>query len=171
MPRHVAFLRGVSPQNLKMADLRRCLERSGFARVRTVLSSGNVAFDADREPACKLECEIESAMTRHLERSFYTIVRPTGALIALLETNPFSDYGFPPHAKRVVSFLRQQRAPRVALPLTEGTATVVHQIGTEIFTAYLPSPAGPVFMKLIERAYGHEVTTRTWATLARCAQA
>lgn len=30
MPRYVAFLRGVSPMNLKMPDLKHCLENAGF---------------------------------------------------------------------------------------------------------------------------------------------
>ena len=46
MARYVAFLRGVSPMNARMADLRRSFEAAGFANVVTVLSSGNVVFDA-----------------------------------------------------------------------------------------------------------------------------
>ena len=46
MPRFVAFLRGVSPMNLKMTDLKQCLEAAGFTEVKTILSSGNVAFNA-----------------------------------------------------------------------------------------------------------------------------
>jgi uncharacterized protein (DUF1697 family) len=171
MPRHVAFLRGVSPVSLQMSDLRACLERAGFDAVRTVLASGNVAFDvAHGEPAA-LEQRLESAMALHLGRSFHTIVRPVATLEALLSTTPFAGYGLPDGAKRVVSFLRGPRPPRCALPLTEGMATVIHQIGAEVFTAYLPGAEGPVFMKLIERAYGHDVTTRTWETVARCAAA
>jgi len=46
MQRYVAFLRGVSPMNCKMPELKRCFEAAGFADVRTLLSSGNVAFSA-----------------------------------------------------------------------------------------------------------------------------
>jgi Uncharacterized protein conserved in bacteria len=45
MARHVAFLRGVSPINAKMPQLKRCFESAGFANVKTVRSSGNVVFD------------------------------------------------------------------------------------------------------------------------------
>jgi uncharacterized protein (DUF1697 family) len=45
MPRYVAFLRGVSPMNAKMAELKRCFEGAGYTDVKTVLSSGNVVFD------------------------------------------------------------------------------------------------------------------------------
>jgi uncharacterized protein (DUF1697 family) len=40
MAQYVAFLRGVSPMNLKMPDLKRCFESAGFTSVRTLLSSG-----------------------------------------------------------------------------------------------------------------------------------
>ena len=43
--------------------------------------------------------------------------------------------------------------------------------GREVFTAYLPTDKGPVFMQLIERAFGTDVTTRTLDTVARCAAA
>ena len=44
MPRHVALLRGVSPVDAKMPELKRRFEAAGFSNVRTILSSGNVAF-------------------------------------------------------------------------------------------------------------------------------
>ena len=37
MPRFVAFLRGVSPLNAKMPELKLCFERAGFTNVRTIL--------------------------------------------------------------------------------------------------------------------------------------
>jgi uncharacterized protein (DUF1697 family) len=152
-----------------MQDLKACVEAAGFANVRTVLSSGNVAFDTDRPSARHVEEVLEEAMARELGRPFFTIVRSSQALAALLAADPFAGYGLPAPAKRVVSFLRAPRPARVGLPLTEGTATVLHQQASDVFTAYLPGPDGPVFMKLIERAYGAEVTTRTWETLRKCA--
>jgi hypothetical protein len=43
--------------------------------------------------------------------------------------------------------------------------------GTEVFSAYVPSPRGPVFMTLIEKTFGTEVTTRTWDTVRKCVSA
>ena len=43
---YAAFLRGVSPMNVKMPDLKLAFEAAGFEDVRTVLSSGNVVFGA-----------------------------------------------------------------------------------------------------------------------------
>ncbi|MBS0506621.1 MAG: DUF1697 domain-containing protein [Proteobacteria bacterium] len=171
MHRYVAFLRGVSPMNASMPALKACLEDAGFTRVRTILSSGNVAFDARGLSEALLESCIEQAMQVALGRSFYTIVRPVVYLQDLLATDPYACHGVPPQAKRVISFLRTARQPRVALPLQQNRATVLCLRGREVFTAYEPTPGQPVFMRLIEKAFGVEVTTRTWETVARCAAA
>ena len=55
MPHYVAFLRGVSPMNARTSELKRCFERAGFADVKTVLSSGNVVFDARASQEHSLE--------------------------------------------------------------------------------------------------------------------
>ena len=107
MPRYVAFLRGVMPTNAKMPELKRCFEEAGFTNVRTILSSGNVVFDARAASEASLERRVESSMQASLGRSFYTIVRPTDSLLALLESDPYADFTLPPDAKRVVSYLRE----------------------------------------------------------------
>lgn len=171
MPRYAAFLRGVSPQNAKMPELKRCFEEAGFSDVKTVLSSGNVIFDARSAAESALERKAEAAMQEGLGRSFYTIVRPVDFLRALLETDPYAEFDVPPEAKRVVSFLREPREAKVALPIESDGARVLSMSGREIFTAYVPSAKGPVFMTLIEKAFGTEVTTRTWDTVRKCARA
>ena len=171
MPRFVAFLRGVSPLNARMPALAASFVAGGFGNVRTVLSSGNVAFDADGDDEHALERRAEAAMSAQLGRSFFTIVRAAARLEALLADDPFARHGIPREARRVISFLRDDAVPRVALPLARDHASVFCQRGREVFTAYVPTGKGPVFMRLIERAFGDEVTTRTWETVARCAAA
>jgi len=39
--------------------------------------------------------------------------------------------------------------------------------GTEVFSAYLPNPKGPVFMTLLQKTFGKEQTTRTWQAVTR----
>ena len=88
MPRFVAFLRGVSPGNARMPELQRCFESAGFANVRTVLSSGNVVFDARAAREATLERRAQAVMQQLLGREFYTIVRPVTQLEALLASDP-----------------------------------------------------------------------------------
>ena len=88
MPRYVALLRGVSPLNAKMPELKRCFEGAGFTHVKTVLASGNVVFDARSASVAALEQKIEAAMQTTLGRSFYTLLRSRDALSALVATDP-----------------------------------------------------------------------------------
>jgi uncharacterized protein (DUF1697 family) len=169
MPRYVALLRGVSPLNAKMPDLKACFESAGFTNVRTVLSSGNVVFDSREMDRSELEATAEKAMQASLGRSFYTIVRDVLELKALLAIDPYTEHGIPFDAKRVVSFFREAPTPKVSLPLAQDFASVFLIRGREAFTAYRPVDKGPVFMVLIERAFGKEVTTRTLDTVAKCA--
>ena len=171
MPRYLAFLRGVSPLNAKMPELKRCFEAAGFANVKTVLSSGNVIFDARAATESSLEQRAEAQMKKLLGRSFYTIVRPQSFLRGLLDADPFSAFALPPQAKRVVSFTRLNIEAPKTLPLELGGAQILSVVGREVFTAYVPSDKGPVFMSLIEKTFGKDITTRTWETVKKCASA
>lgn len=171
MSRYVAFLRGVSPLNAKMPELKACFESAGFKNVRTVLSSGNVVFDSELTSPAAIETMAEIAMEKTLGRVFYTIVRSVAELDALLSTDPYAEHGIPPDAKRVVSFFREPLTAKIALPLAQDLASVFLLRGREVFTAYRPTEKGPVFMVLIEQAFGKNVTTRTLDTVSRCAAA
>jgi len=171
MPRYVAFLRGVSPMNAKMPELKRCFESCGFSEVRTLLSSGNVVFDARAASEAALQRKAEVAMAKHLGRSFYTIVRSSSDLCRIIAADPYAVFRLPANAKRVVTFLREPKQSKLALPLEVDGARILAMHGREIYTAYLPSPRGPVFMALIEKSFGSDVTTRTWDTIRKCAGA
>lgn len=171
MSRYVAFLRGVSPMNARMPDLKRSFEEAGFADVKTLLSSGNVAFSTREAAESTLEREAEAAMQRCLDRSFPTIVRPANALLALLATDPYADFALPPSAKRVITFLRQLPATKPQLPIEREGAHILAVVEREVFSTYVPNPRGPVFMTLIEKTFGKDVTTRTWETVKKCASA
>ncbi|MBP3985249.1 DUF1697 domain-containing protein [Pseudoxanthomonas helianthi] len=171
MPRYIALLRGVSPMNAKMPELKRCFEDAGFGNVRTLLSSGNVAFDSPKRSELSLARKIEAAMAQSLDRSFWTVVRPASHLQALIEADPFASLHLPEKAKKVVTFLREPPTARLALPMEKNGARILAMRGLEILTAYTPQPGNPAFMALLERTFGGEITTRTWDTVRKCAAA
>jgi uncharacterized protein (DUF1697 family) len=171
LTRYVAFLRGVSPMNAKMPQLKRSFEAAGFADVKTVLSSGNVVFSARAAAASTLQRKAEAAMANALGRKFQTIVRPVTALGELLEADPYAAFDVPAHAKRVVTFLRERPQAKLELPIETDGARIVAMKGCEVFSAYVPGPRGPVFMTLIEKTFGADVTTRTWETIRKCVAA
>jgi uncharacterized protein (DUF1697 family) len=157
--------------NAKMPELKRAFESAGFSEVKTVLSSGNVVFDARRASETTLERAAEGAMEERLGQAFLTIVRPVDALRAILATDPYQTFKVSPAAKRIVTFLRQPAGTRLELPIEQDNARLLTLIGREVYSAYLPTPKGPVFMTLIERTFGRAVTTRTWDTVAKVARA
>jgi uncharacterized protein (DUF1697 family) len=168
MPRFVAFLRGVMPTNCSMPALRACFEAAGFENVKTVLASGNVVFDAARATVRSLEARIEAATTDHLGRRFDTFVRAVAVLDALLDDDPYAAARVPDGAKRVMTFLHDVPSNEARLPIVKDGVHIVARIDTVVFTAYEPNPHGPVFMKMLETAYGRRTTTRTWDTVRRC---
>jgi uncharacterized protein (DUF1697 family) len=156
--------------NAKMPELKKCFEAAGFTEVKTVLSSGNVVFKARAAPEASLERKAEAAMQKHLGRRFFTIVRSIDSLRTILESDPYRAFSLPAGCKRVVTFLHEAPRTRLALPLEIDGARILSLHDREVFTAYLPSPRGAVFMTLIEKTFGKEVTTRTWDTIKKLAR-
>jgi uncharacterized protein (DUF1697 family) len=170
MARYVALLRGVMPTNAKMSALKDAFERAGFTDVKTVLGSGNVVFSARAASEASLERRAEAAMNERLGRTFPTIVRSVEALQAIVAADPHADFPLSPGAKRVVTFLRANPKTRLSLPIELDGARVLCLRGREVYSDYVRTPKGPVFMTLIEKTVGKDVTTRTWDTVVKLAR-
>jgi uncharacterized protein (DUF1697 family) len=171
MPQYAAFLRAVSPMNARMGELIEAFEAAGFAEVKTVLGSGNVVFGAKRASNATLQRRAEAAMTERLGHHFFTIVRPIEALKAMLASDPYEKFRLERGAKRIVTFLRGKPKAGIALPIELDGARILVVKGGEVFSAYVRHPKGPVFMRLIEKTFGKEVTTRTWETVGKVVRA
>ncbi len=74
----------------------------------------------------------------------------------------------------ISSFLRRRPAggvkSKLKLPVELDGAQIVAVSGGEVFSAYVRSPRGPVFMTLIEKTFGKDLTTRTWDTVTKVAK-
>ena len=91
MVRYIALLRGVNVGGItvKSADLRELFESLGFDDVRTVLASGNVAFDVDRADAAALKRDIESALSERFGYEAFIVLVTTDRLRRVVEAFPF----------------------------------------------------------------------------------
>ena len=135
----------------------------GFVHNAGQSSDGLAAmFDQDKA---------EAAMQAGLGHAFGTIVRSAAHLQGLVDADPFSKFALPAGAKRVITFLREAPRQDLDFPLSRDDASILARIGLEVFSAYVPGTKGPVFMQLIERTYGRDVTTRTVDTVRKCAAA
>lgn len=157
--------------NAKMSELKAAFESAGFTDVKTVLGSGNVAFDARTASEAVLERRAEAAMLERLGHAFMTFVRPVDALQDLLASDPYRSFRLDPGAKRVVTFLRDKPPAKVKLPPARDGARILLVKGREAFSAYTRTPKGPVFMTLIAETFGKDVTTRTWDTIGKVVHA
>jgi len=151
--------------------LKQCLETAGFGHVKTVLASGNVVFDARAASRESLERKVESAMQKGLGRIFATTVRSIEELAAMQAADPYKKFDLPAKAKRVVTLLHTRPTTKVKLPIELDEAQILCIKGTEVFSAYVPNDKGPVFMALIERTFGKDLTTRTWETIRKVVEA
>lgn len=157
--------------NAKMPALKACFEAAGFSDVRTLLSSGNAAFDARASSLPALERRAEAAMQSGLGRSFVTIVRRQASLQALVDSEPYAAFELPPSAKPLIVFLRNPCEPTLDLPIHRHDASILAFNGTEALCAYTPGPGASGFMALLERTFGKAITTRTLDTVRKCAWA
>jgi uncharacterized protein (DUF1697 family) len=171
MARYAALLRGVSPMNCKMPELKHALEQAGFTDVRTVIASGNAVFTARKASEDSLQNKCEAAFGKYLSTPFMTVVRSIDDLEALLASDPYKRFQLPANAKRDVTFLRA--APRVKpkLPVDLRGARICAIKDRVVFSFHVPQEMDPAFMELIEKTFGKDVTTRTWETVERIVKA
>jgi len=157
--------------NASMPELKRCFETAGFTDVRTILSSGNVAFGARMKSPDAIARRAQDAMAAGLDRTFGTFVRPATHLQELVESDPFAAFDLPRSGKRIVTFLRQPPEPGVTLPIERDGARILKVVAAEVLACYVPGDKGPAFMRLLERTFGTDITTRTLDTVRKCASA
>ena len=155
--------------NLKMPALKAALEAAGFDDVKTLLASGNAVFGARRTSEAALARKVEAAIEQGVGKKFPTHIRSIDALQALLDSDPYREFRLPAQAKRVVTLLRDVPSLQLQLPIERDGARILQLRGRELLGAYL-GPTGPVFMALIEKTCGKDITTRTWETLRKVAR-
>src|SRR4029450_8179658 len=121
--RYVALLRGIAPLNPNMRNqkLRSVVESLGFHNVETVISSGNVVFDADSRDVSELEARIEEAWPEQLGFQSTTIIRTGDQMHDLVAKRPFGERANTPATSLQVTFLKQQPDVDLQVPYTPDT--------------------------------------------------
>ncbi|MGR0219283.1 DUF1697 domain-containing protein [Agromyces sp. ZXT2-6] len=91
MTHWIALLRGVNVGGvtIRSAELRETFAQLGFTGVRTVLASGNVAFETDRADAARLKRDIERALSERFGYEAWIVLVAAEQLRAIVEAFPF----------------------------------------------------------------------------------
>jgi uncharacterized protein (DUF1697 family) len=157
--------------NLKMPVLQAALEEDGFTDVKTLLSSGNAVFSGRRASDTAIEKRVVATIEKNVGKTFGVIVRSIDELSALIAAEPYGAFRLPAGSKRVVTFLRKEPEKKLKLPPERDGARIWTVRGREALSSYVRNDKGPVFMALIEKTFGKDVTTRTWDTVLKVAKA
>lgn len=168
----VALLRGIGPGNpdMRNENLRRVCEEVGLRGVATVISSGNVIFDADPDDLPDVEARLEAAWPERLGFRSTTITRSRHELEEILEQRPFGDLEHGPRTSLLVTFAKEELSLDVDLPFRPpglGYEVVVAR-PRELFTVtHLESAPDGAVMGWVERQLGKRITSRSWLTVER----
>jgi uncharacterized protein (DUF1697 family) len=171
----VALLRAVnlgSHQQVAMSALRDFAKDLGFRDVGTILQSGNLVFDAERQGAKGLENLLESKAKTALRLATDFFVRSAKDWKVLVEKNPFPDEAARTPGRLIVMFLKHSPNPSGLKALRDALRgpEVVEIVEKQ---AYIVYPDGVGRSRLtnaaIEVKLGTRATGRNWNTVLKIA--
>jgi uncharacterized protein (DUF1697 family) len=157
-----------------MADLRGIFASLGFRNVRTVLASGNVAFTAlgDRDEA-ELVLRIEGRLKDATGLEIEAFLRPWTAVTDLVAAGPFAAESRAAAKRFYVTFLREaaEATRAYAYESDERDIRIFGLSASEVgSTIVLSAKRGtPDLMRLLEKRFGRDITTRNWDTIEKLA--
>jgi uncharacterized protein (DUF1697 family) len=182
---YVAFLRGINVggrKPLKMVALRAAFEGMGFQKVRTVLASGNVVFDAAAVGAAAdgagatderavLGARIESGLNQAFGYPGAVAVRRVADLERQVAADPFAGVAITPESRLYITFLAQpvENGTRISPERRESGLGIVRVTPGEVLSAITLSPGWGTteLMAFLEKEFGPGVTTRNWNTVTK----
>lgn len=85
-----AFLRGINlgKRQVRMAELKACLDAAGFADIKTVVASGNVRLSAEGS-AAQVRTKLETAIAEKFGFEVGVVLRSEAEFRAMLDGHPF----------------------------------------------------------------------------------
>jgi len=171
MTTHIALLRGINvgkAKRIAMADLRALVAGLGHGKVRTLLNSGNVVFDAAHSGTVKLAREIEAAIAERFGFAVSVVVISAADFAAVVDENPLRGIITNP-SRFLVAFTARPATLAKAAALNQQTwATDQLAIGPR--AAYLWCGVGILESRLaaaFTRATGDAATMRNWSTVMK----
>lgn len=169
MGRSVALLRGINVGGnrvIRMADLRACFERGGFADVETYIQSGNVLFSATGSSAA-LTARIETMLADDFGHRIPVVLRSRSQLGAVVDRAPDGFGGRPDGFRSDVIFLRPGITPATALAevaTRDGVDRAWAGPGVLYFERLTARASQSRLSKIVSSPVYPHVTIRTWRT-------
>ena len=173
MHKYILFLRGINVgghHKVSMSELKKELEKLNFNNVITVLNTGNVIIETEKDDINILEEEIAT----HLETVFGfkipVMIRTASFIIELIDNNPFKELETSKNHKMYISFLKDNTIFQIKNPWIseDKSLSIITLKNKNILSVIDMSISNSIkAMKNIETLFGKDITTRNWNTIKR----
>ena len=170
------FLRGINlgKRQMKMAELKACLEAAGFADVKTVLASGNVRLSALGTEA-DIKARIEKAIADQFGFDVGVVLRSEQELSAMLSSHPFDALDPKADLTRHVLMFDQDLPGDISIESYPGDTEILRIDRRDLYIAAYRQPNGrytehveevlkPLYQRL---GKGNLDTMRNWNTFQK----
>jgi uncharacterized protein (DUF1697 family) len=172
---YVAFLRGINVGGnklIKMTEVVKAFEKAGFQKVKTLLASGNVLFEAAETDAPALTQKIEALLKKTFGHDIGVLLRRVEDLRKIAAANPYAGIKAGTDYKFYATFLAQKPTGKFKAPY-ESPQKDFRILGVgegEVFAATLIAAGADGlfnFTKVLEKEFGKKITTRNWNTVMK----
>jgi len=168
--RQIALLRGINvgkAKRIAMSDLQVMCEKLGFTRVRTLLNSGNIVFDAKTAAEASAK-KIEKGLITSLKVPARVTVLTAKELDAIVKGNPFAKVADNP-SRYMVAVLNDpsDRAKLKEIAAADWGEDRV-ALGPRVAYVWCPNTIlESLAFIAVGKALRDGVTTRNWATIEK----
>jgi len=171
---YVAFLRGINnigSKTVKMDELKRIFEATGFKNVKTILASGNIIFQTTIPKIDTIITKTERQLEKKLGYKVNIVLRTLDELRLLVRSNPFDKIKVTHQTKLFLTFLSEKPASGLKLPYRspDNDFIIMEIIGNEIYSVVklLPNRRPYRIISFLEKEFGNKITNRNWSTILK----
>lgn len=171
---YVAFLRGINnigSKTVKMDELKRIFEATGFKNVKTILASGNIVFKTTIPKISTIITKTETQLEKELGYKVNIVLRTLDELRLLVKSNPFNQIKITPQTKLFLTFLSEKPISGLKLPYRspDNDFIIMGIIGNEIYSVVnlLPNKRPYRIISFLEKEFGNKITNRNWSTILK----
>jgi uncharacterized protein (DUF1697 family) len=167
--KYIALLRGINVGGsgiIKMADLKKAVEKSGFTNVRTYIQSGNIIFESDETGEDRIAFRLEDVLSKNFNISSRVIIRTGEQLKKILLEVP-ADWKTRNDLRCYIGFIRGPLSAQDVIrevELKEGVDFVKAGDGVVYMSTVLSGITKSGLTKLIAKKVYKEITIRNYTT-------
>jgi uncharacterized protein (DUF1697 family) len=169
----LALLRGINVgghHKVPMKDLQHAFQSLGFSGIKTLLNSGNVVFEGSPFNGEEMENKIESHLSTVFGFPIPVVVRKVDDIGKLIKAAPFKDIELHQDIRLYVTFLKKTPEKTMAIPwVSDDGSFQIRDITENMICSVLDvsQTKSTDAMKVLEKNFGKQITTRNWNTLVK----